>query len=460
MSLNPPHNPLPDGLPVPRRYFAVGLLLTALVVVVLDGTMANVALPSIAASFGADASTTVLVVSSYQLAVLIALLPCGALGEIYGPRRVFLIGIAIFTAASATCAFAWNLPVLIGARFVQGLGGGALMSLTMMNLRYVVPQRRLGAIIGFNAMTVSVSIAAGPALAGAMLSVAPWQWLFAINIPLGLTILVGGRMLAPTPGTKRPLNAATVLTSALMFMLFFIGADRITRAPVFGVLLVVAAVGCLLLLLHMERDSRTPLIPTDLLASPPFRIAVIASVTCFSGQMLSYIAIPFYLQHTLNMSAALAGLYMMPWPIATVIVAPIAGRLADRFKAAWLCGIGGILFATGLLIAGLSPPDPKAVLFLVGTVFAGAGFGLFQTPNNRTLLLSAPKARAGAAGAMQGTARLTGQTIGAIIMSIIFTTAATTNAPNVALVIAGLCVTVSALASFSRVRFETTGGPG
>lgn len=431
-----------------------------MVVVVMDGTMANVALPSIAASFRAEASSTVLVVSSYQLAVLIALLPCGALGEIYGPRRVFLIGIAVFTTASATCAFAWNLPVLVGARFVQGLGGGALMSLTMMNMRHVVPHRQLGTIIGFNAMTVSFSIAAGPAIAGAILSVASWQWLFAINIPLGLTILLAGKVLAPTPGTKRSLHAATVLTSALMFILFFVGADRVTRTPLVGAVLIAAAAGCLFVLLHIERDSKTPLVPTDLLASPPFRIAVIASVTCFTGQMLSYIAIPFYLQHTLNMSAALVGLYMMPWPIATVIVAPIAGRLADRFKAAWLCAIGGLLFATGLLIAGLAPPDPKAILFLVGTVFAGAGFGLFQTPNNRTLLLSAPKSRAGAAGAMQGTARLTGQTIGAIVMSIIFTATSQASAPNVALVIAGLCVAGSALASFSRVRFESKGGPG
>jgi len=448
-------SPSQDGLPTPRRYFAIFLLLAAMVVVVLDGTMANVALPSIAAAFGADASSTVLVVSSYQLAVLIALLPCGALGEIYGPRRVLLIGITVFTVMSAACALAWNLPVLVLARFFQGLGAGAVMALTMMNMRFVVPQRRMGTIIGFNAMTVSISIATGPALAGAVLSIASWQWLFAINIPLGLIILLGGRLLAHTPGVNRVLNAATVLTSTVMFILFFVGADRITRAPLVGVLLIAAAAACLLLLLRRERSSATPLIPTDLLSMPRFGIAVIASVACFSGQMLSYIAIPFYLQHTLGMSAALAGLYMMPWPIATVIVAPIAGWLADRVRAAILCTIGGLLFAVGLLIAGLSPPDPRAILFLIGTVFAGAGFGLFQTPNNRTLLLSAPRARAGAAGAMQGTARLSGQTIGAIIMSIVFATTSEASAPNIALVIAAVCVTVSALASFSRLRFET-----
>jgi DHA2 family multidrug resistance protein-like MFS transporter len=178
--------PAPDGLPVPRRYLAISVLLLTLVLVVLDGAIANVALPSIAASFGADPSSTVWVVSSYQIAVLIALLPCGALGEIYGPRRVYLIGIFIFTAASVVCAFAPNLPALVMGRFAQGLGGGALMALSSMNLRFAVPHRRLGTIIGINAMTVAISAAAGPAVAGAILSVATWHWMFAINIPLGL----------------------------------------------------------------------------------------------------------------------------------------------------------------------------------------------------------------------------------------------------------------------------------
>lgn len=434
---------------------AVAVLLLTIVVVVLDGTIANMALPSIAASLGTDASSTVWVVSSFQLAVLVALLPCGALGEIYGPRRVFMIGITVFTAASAVCAFAGSLPVLVAARFVQGLGGGALMALSAMNLRYVVPQRQVGRIIGFNAMTVSIAIAAGPAIAGMILSFASWPWLFAINIPLGLLILSCSGLLANAPGVRRPLNRAALVCSTLMFILFFAGADRIVRSPVFGVLLIAAAAVCLVLLLRIERNTDTPIIPTDLLARPAFRFAIIASILCFSGQMLSYIAIPFYLQHTLAMSPALAGLYMIPWPAATVVIAPIAGWLADRYKTAWLCFTGGMLMAIGLFIAGLSPADTNAVAFLIGTTIAGAGFGLFQTPNNRTLLLSAPRARSGAAGAMQGTARLSGQTIGAIVMSIMFATMSQTHAPNAAIVLAGVCVAVSAVVSFSRVRFET-----
>lgn len=444
-----------DGLPVPRRHFAVGVLLLSLVLVVLDGAIANVALPSIAISLGAHPSDTVWVVSGYQLAVLVALLPCGALGEIYGPRRVFLMGVTVFTLASTACVLAGSLPVLVAARFVQGLGAGAIMGLAAMNLRTAVPQRMLGTVIGFNAMAIAFSAAAGPAVAGAILSVASWPWLFAINIPLGAVVLLSGRLLGQMEGVRRRLNLPALLASTAMFILFFAGAEQIATAPLTGAILIACSILCLLSVLRLERNTPTPIVPTDLLAEPGFRVAVIASVACFTGQMLAYVALPFYLHHAMGMTPALTGLYMMPWPIATIIMAPIAGRLADRIKTAWLCASGGGLLAAGLLIAGLFPADAKGIAFLVGATLAGAGFGLFQTPNNRILLLSAPKARSGAAGAMQGTARLLGQTMGAISMSIIFALVPLASAPGFALLLAGVCAAVSALVSLSRARFET-----
>jgi DHA2 family multidrug resistance protein-like MFS transporter len=444
-----------DGLASPRRYLAVSLLLLAVVLVVLDGAIANVALPSIALSLDADASRTVWVVSAYQLAVLVAILPCGALGEIYGARRVFLIGVALFTAASAACAFANNLPLLIAARFAQGLGAGAIMALAMMNLRVALPQHVLGPMIGVNAMVIAISSAAGPGIASAILSVTTWPWLFAVNLPLGAVVLLGGGLLGRIEGARRKLNAKALLANTLMFILFFYGADRIATAPVSGVVLIAASIICLFILLRLERVSNAPIVPTDLLSAPAFRVAVIASISCFCGQMLSYIALPFYLQHTYHLTPVLAGLYMIPWPAATAVIAPISGRLANRVKTAWLCAIGGALLALGLLVAGLSPPDPRGIAFLVGTVISGLGFGLFQTPNNRILLLSAPKARSGAAGAMQGTARLLGQTLGGICMSIIFATLPLSAALESAVVIASGCAAIASLVSLSRARYET-----
>jgi DHA2 family multidrug resistance protein-like MFS transporter len=234
-----------DGLPAPRRYFAIAVLLMTLVLVVLDGAIANIALPSIAASFRADPGDTVWVVSSYQLAVLIALLPCGALGEIVGPRRVYLGGVVLFTVASAVCVFAASLPVLVVARFVQGLGGGAIMALAIMNLRFAVPQQLVGPIIGVNAMTIAIAAAAGPGVAGAILSVADWPWLFAVNIPLGILVLLSGKLLAHTKGQNRRLDAVALLANTLMFVLFFSGANQLTREPALGGALIAGAGLCL-----------------------------------------------------------------------------------------------------------------------------------------------------------------------------------------------------------------------
>lgn len=443
-----------DGLPPPRRYFAVAVLLLTLVLVVLDGSIVNVALPTITASLRASPSDAVWVISSYQLAILIALLPCGVIGEMLGARRVFLTGVTLFTLASAACAFSASLPMLIAARATQGLGAGAIMALSIMNLRYSVPQRLLGTIIGINAMTIAIASAAGPGIAGAILAVAPWPFLFAVNIPLGIIVLMSGAALPPTKGVARRLDVKAVAANTLMFAFFFLGAGRIAHSPVAGALLVAASIVCLLALLRIERESATPLLPTDLFAAAAFRFAVMASVCCFTGTMLSFIAAPFYLQHNLGMTATEAGLYMMSWPAAVALIAPISGRLADRVKTAWLCATGGALLAIGLTAIGLLPPDPHGTSFVIGAVVAGLGFGMFQTPNNRILLLSAPKARSGAAGAMQGTARLTGQTLGGIAMSLIFAVAPLASAPEVALLLAAAFAGFAAVISLGRVRHE------
>ena len=458
MSIAPPiSDPDADGLPAPQRQFAIAVLLLTLVLVVLDGAIANIALPSIAAALDARPGATVWVVSSYQLAVLVALLPCGVLGEMLGPRRVFLAGVALFTLASAGCAASVSLPMLIAARFAQGLGGGAIMALGIMNLRFSVPQRMLGTIIGLNAMTIAVASAAGPGIAGAILGVAPWPWLFAVNIPLGLVVLASGRALAGTGGVARRLDVRALVANTLMFLLFFLGADRIAQAPLTGGLLIAGSVACLIGLLRIERRSPSPLVPTDLFAAPAFRFSVAASVACFTGQMLGLIALPFYLQHRLGMSPTEAGLYMMPWPAAVAVIAPISGRLANRVKTAWLCAAGPALLAIGLAGIGLLPTDPHRVIFITGTVFAGLGFGLFQTPNNRILLLSAPRARSGGAGAMQGTARLTGQTLGAIAMAVIFGLVPLATAPEAALVLAAGFAGLAAFVSLARARHEVAG---
>src|SRR3954470_13581557 len=215
----------PDGLPLPRRYAAVAAILGAIVLVVLDSSIANVALPSIAQQLHATPSDTVWIVTAYQLAIVMFLLPASAVGERYGYRRVFAGGIALFTAASVLCALAPSLPWLVAARCLQGLGSAAVMPLGLALLRYTYPRRLLGQAIAWNALTVAGASAAGPAVGAALLSIASWPWLFAINLPVGALVLVACTGLPDPRASGRRLDVASIALNAIMFAAFVLGSD-------------------------------------------------------------------------------------------------------------------------------------------------------------------------------------------------------------------------------------------
>lgn len=437
------------GAPPARTVFAV---LASMTLVVLDAGVVNVALPAIGGALGAEPAAAVLVVTAYQAGLVMALLPCGALGERFGHRRVFACGLAVFTVASALCAAAPSLPWLVAARFVQGLGGAAGMALGVALLRLSVPDGRLGAAIGWNALTVALAAAAAPSLGAVILSVAGWPWLFAVNLPLGGLALLAARDGPSGPAGGRALDLVSMALNGAAFGLVVVGAELAPGAPLAAVLLVVAGVLAVWVLVRREGPKPAPLIPVDLLRAAPFRVSVIASVCCFAGQAAGLLALPFYLQQGLGQGALAAGLYMTAWPLSVAATATVAGRLADRWPAAWLCAAGGACLAGGLLAAAAWPLHGDPWPLVPVCVLCGVGFGLFQTPNNRSLFLSAPAGRSGAAGGMQGTARLTGQTAGALAMMLLFSLAAPDAAPRIGFALGAAAALAGALVSLSRGR--------
>jgi len=206
-----------DGLPTPRRHYATLAIMATLVLVVLDGAIANVALPTIAASLHVSPASSIWVVNGYQLALVMALLPCAALGESLGLRRVFICGVALFTAASLLCSLSPSLPWLVAARFIQGLGGAAVVALGIALMRFTYPHRLLGAVIGWNAMMIALSGAAGPTIGSAILVVSSWPWLFAVNLPVGAIVLVAALTLPQPPGTGRKLDLPSAALNAAAF---------------------------------------------------------------------------------------------------------------------------------------------------------------------------------------------------------------------------------------------------
>jgi DHA2 family multidrug resistance protein-like MFS transporter len=439
-----------DGLPTPRRYIAAAAVLAAIVLAVLDGAIANVALPTISRTLDVSPAASIWIVTSYQMSLVMALLPCAALGESFGYRRVFIFGVILFTAASALCALSPSLSWLIAARFLQGFGGAAIMALIAALLRFTYPQRLLGTAIGWNALAVALSSAAGPTIGATILSVASWPWLFAVNIPVGVVVLIASRALPETPGTGRKIDYLSIVLNAGFFAPLVVGADFLTTRPTVGALLLVIAVASLAALIRREMNRKAPLIPLDLLRAASFRISVIASMCCFAAQMVSYVALPFYLQHGLGQAAFTTGLYMTPWPLTVAIAAPMSGRLANRVPTAWLCAGGGLCLCAGLVLCALWPFQHGLAPMVVFTMICGLGFGFFQTPNNRNMLLSAPRERSGAAGGMQGTARLMGQTAGGVIMALLFTAAPVDIVPRLGLGVGAVLALVGGIVSVLR----------
>ncbi|MFA5912182.1 MAG: MFS transporter [Burkholderiales bacterium] len=411
-----------EGLPPSQRTWAVVTVALGITMAVLDSAIANVALPSIAKDLNATPADSIWVVNAYQLVITILMLPLASLGEIVGYRRVYRAGLVVFTLASLACALSHSLAMLSAARVLQGIGAAGMLSVNSALLRFIYPPRLLGRGIGINALVVAVSSAVGPTVAAGILSVASWPWLFAVNVPIGLATMATARMLPRTPRAGRRFDLASALLNALFFGLLIIAVDSVGHG---GRMLYVALAflgaaisGVALVLRQLPQVS--PLLPVDLLRIPMFALSIATSVCSFAAQMLAYVAIPFYLQDLLGRSEVATGLLMTPWPLATAVMAPIAGRLADRHSAGILGALGLVVFAVGLASLALLPAAPGDADIIWRMMLCGAGFGLFQSPNNRAIITSAPHARSGGASGMLGTARLLGQTIGAALVALMF----------------------------------------
>lgn len=444
-----------DGLPQPQRSWAVLAIALGIGMAVLDGTVANIALPAITRSLGIGPASAVWVVNAYQLAIVISLLPLAALGEKLGYRRVYVWGVAIFTLGSLACALSHSLPVLIAARIVQGFGAAGIMSVNGALVRYTYPHALLGRGVGLNALVVSASAALGPTIAAGILALGPWEWLFAVNVPFGIAnLVIASRALPRSDLRPAPLDWTSVGLNAAAFGLFFIGVDGFARGAsgaALGAAAVAAAVLAGLALARREMRVETPLIPLDLLRIPIFSLSVGASICAFAAYAVAFLALPFYFRSVLHLDQTWTGLLMTPWPVGLGLAAPFAGRLSDRIASGALGGVGMALLAVGLVWLAWLPADAGALDIVWRTGLCGIGFGLFQAPNNRTLLSAAPRQRAGAAGGMLAVARLVGMTSGAAISAILFQLAGG-RAETLLLLIGAVLALVAAGASLARLQ--------
>lgn len=445
-----------DGLPPPARRRAILTISIAVGISVLSTAIANIALPTMAQELHATPSESVWVVNAYQLAVTVSLLPFASLGDTYGYRRVYLWGLAMFTLASLACGLADTLPLLIVARIFQGFGAAGIMSVNTALVRFIFPRAQLGRGIATTALVVATSSAAGPSLAAGILAVASWHWLFTFNVPLGaLALLLALRSLPDTPRSPHPFDLPSAVLNALTFGLLLVGLDGIGhgQSPLLVALeLVVGALACVVFI-RRQAGQPAPMLPLDLFRQPVFALSAGTSVCSYAAQTVAYLALPFYFQMAGGMSQSQVGLLITPWPAVVVFVAPLAGRLSDRYPAGLLGGLGLAVLSLGLVLALALPPDAPFLDVLWRMMVCGIGFGFFQSPNNRALIAAAPRHRSGAASGVVSTARLTGQTIGGVTVALIFglTHGDITRGVGIALTTGAVFSGIACIVSFLRL---------
>jgi MFS transporter, DHA2 family, multidrug resistance protein len=338
-------------------------------------------------------------------------------------------------------------------RALQGLGAAGLMSVSSALVRYTYPRRQLGRGIALTSLVVSTSSATGPTIASAILSVASWPWLFAVMVPIGVvTILLSLWLLPRTEPSGHRFDLVSAALCAVMFGSLVCGINGVGHQQAAAGIAVefAAAIVAGRLLLRRQAGEAMPLLPIDLFRRPVFSVSVTTSVLCFIAQGLAFVSLPFYLQNVIGVSAVTTGLLMTPWPATSALMAPFAGRLADRYSPGILGSIGLAIVGAGFVLLAFLPAHPGTLQILWRIAICGGGMGLFQQPNARAIILAAPRERSGGAGAIQSSARLLGQSIGAAMVALVFALSPHGGGSATALLIAAGFAALATVVSLSR----------
>jgi DHA2 family multidrug resistance protein-like MFS transporter len=441
-----------EGLPLPRRLWAIAAVSFGTALVVIDGAIPTVALPTIGRDLGVDESAAVLVVTVYQLVLVMTLLPFSALGDRIGHRRLYQLGQIVFVVATALCFFAKSLPFLLVVRAAQSLGAAAALSVSSAIVRAIYPPKQLGRGLGINSVVVSCSIALAPTLGGLILTLGPWPWIFAASVPFGLDSLLLGRHLPEPEKHSDDFDVLGAVLCAATFGLIIAGLETAVHgdSPVVSAAIVAAGIIIAFWFVRRELGESRPIMPVDLLGEPVFALSTIGALTAFVASMTVVLSIPFRLEQSFGFGPAEVGAMIAPWPLTVLFVAPTAGALSDRIPAGLLGGIGMALATIALLALAWLPAQPTYLDVAWRMALCGGGFGLFLSPNARLIIGSVSRDRAASAGGLISTTRMTGQTLGATLVAALLALNLGTG-PAPPLVAAGLAF-VAGICSVARLN--------
>jgi EmrB/QacA subfamily drug resistance transporter len=403
------------------------VLTTGFFMIMLDTTIVNVAIPAMSAGLKTTLDQILWVLNSYILVYAVLLITAGRLGDLFGQRNLFAIGLAVFTVASALCGLAQDANQLIAARILQGIGGALLTPQTLAILTTLFPPERRGAAFGIWAGVAGLATLAGPTLGGAIVTYVDWRWIFYVNVPIGIAALVATFAIIPDirPGRRHGWDiVGTILATSGLFGVIFglIEGERFNWGQIASSVITIPEVigaGVLLLVAFViwERYQPEPLVPLSLFEERNFAVANWMAAAIAFGMMSLFLPIIIYLQSVRDFSALTAGLTLAPMSLTSMFVAPVAGRMADRIGGKYILMTGVLVFAIGFgTITFVAEPDSTWINFLLPAIVAGAGMGMTFAPMTTVAMRNISPRMAGAASGVLNTTRQVGAAIGSAVV--------------------------------------------
>jgi len=418
-----------------RNGWTLGIVSVALFMVVLDNLVVSVALPTIHRDLGASIQSLEWTVNAYVLAYAVLLLTGAALGDRFGRKRMFLVGLAVFTAASAAAALAPTTDLLVAARAVQGAGAAIVTPLTLTLLAEAFPQEKRGMAIGVWSGISGIAVAIGPLIGGAVIQGISWHWIFWINVPIGMIMApLAIRWLKESRGPYGTLDLpGLALASAGAFGIVF----GLVRAQSLGwtstTVLTSMIAGAVLLVGFVVRERRTaePMLPMSFFAKRSFAVTNVASLTMYFGMFGSIFFLSQYIQIVLHNTPLQAGLKLLVWTGATMVVAPLAGIYSERLGSRPFM-VAGLALQAGALawLASVISTNLSYSGMIIPFLMAGAGMALVFAPSANAILSSVRTEQAGQASGANNAIREVGGVLGVAVLASVFTGAGSYASPN------------------------------
>lgn len=436
-----------DGLSGSRRGLAIVSVSLGTILTTIGASMINIALPTLSRDLHVSPSAAVLVVTVYQLILMMAMLPASALGDRIGHRTLYQYGLTVFVAATLLSFFARSLPFLVLIRGFQALGAAGALSVSSALIRSIYPARQLGRGLSLNTVMAASFAALAPSVGGAILTFARWPWMFAALVPFGVFSILLGRNALPDPVQREtPFDVLGSVLCAATFGFAVVGLESLVQgdSPVISAALVVLGVAIGVAFVKRELRQALPVLPVDLLQQRDISLPVIGALAVNMASMMMTLTLPFRMQQGFHFSPAEAGALLAFWPMVSMVLAPLSGLLSDRYPAGLLGGLGMAIAISGLTSLALLPAHPSHFDLVWRIMLCGAGFSTFLSPNARQVVAAAPVERAAAAGALSTTIRGCGQTLGATAVAALLAAGLGTGAwaPTVAAMLAaigGIC---------------------